>query len=221
NGKCNLQGMKSESTENYITYHHNWYDHSDSRHPRIRTCTVHIYNNYYDGNAKYGIGVTMGASAFAENNYFRNCKYPMLISGQGSDVESGGTFSGETGGVIKSFGNYIEGAKAYLTQKDSTTDFDAYEASSRTEQVPGSIKSKSGSTSYSNFDTASGFYKYTPDAAADVPAIVTAKAGRVDGGDFKWQFNNSEDDAKYAVDDKLKAALVAYKDSITAIGSGF
>ena len=221
NGKCNLQGMKSESTENYITYHHNWYDHSDSRHPRIRTCTVHIYNNYYDGNAKYGIGVTMGASAFAENNYFRNCKYPMLISGQGSDVESGGTFSGETGGVIKSFGNYIEGAKAYLTQKDTTTDFDAYEASSRTEQVPGSIKSKSGSTSYSNFDTASGFYKYTPDAAADVPAIVTAKAGRVDGGDFKWQFNNSEDDAKYAVDDKLKAALVAYKDSITAIGSGF
>ena len=28
-GKCNLQGMKSEATEDYITYHHNWYDHSD------------------------------------------------------------------------------------------------------------------------------------------------------------------------------------------------
>ena len=41
NGKCNLQGMKSESTENYITYHHNWYEHSVSRHPRIRTCSVH------------------------------------------------------------------------------------------------------------------------------------------------------------------------------------
>lgn len=25
-----------------------WYDHSDSRHPRIRTCSVHCYNNYYD-----------------------------------------------------------------------------------------------------------------------------------------------------------------------------
>ncbi|MBQ8079659.1 MAG: hypothetical protein IJ236_06875, partial [Oscillospiraceae bacterium] len=78
-GKCNLQGMKSESTTNYITYHHNWYDHSDSRHPRIRTCTVHSYNNYFDGNAKYGIGVTMGASCFAENNYFRNCPNPFLI----------------------------------------------------------------------------------------------------------------------------------------------
>ena len=61
NGKCNLQGMKSESTSNYITYHHNWYDHSDSRHPRIRTCTVHSYNNYFDGNAKYGVGAAMGS----------------------------------------------------------------------------------------------------------------------------------------------------------------
>ncbi len=51
-----LCGMKSESGPNYITYHHNWFDHSDSRHPRIRTMSVHIYNNYYDGNAKYGVG---------------------------------------------------------------------------------------------------------------------------------------------------------------------
>ncbi|SFW98852.1 right-handed parallel beta-helix repeat-containing protein [Ruminococcus sp. XPD3002] len=220
NGKCNLQGMKSESVENCITYHHNWYDHSDSRHPRIRTCTVHIYNNYYDGNAKYGVGVTMGASAFVENNYFRNCKYPMLISGQGSDVATGGTFSGEAGGVIKSYGNHIEGAKACLTQNDSAADFDAYEASSRNEAVPSSIKSKSGSTGYSNFDTAGSFYSYTPDNAEDVPAIVTAKAGRVDGGDFKWTFT-AEDDESYAVNDGLKSALVSYKDSITAIGSGF
>ena len=35
NGKCNLQGMKTEEETNYVTYHHNWYDHSDSRHPRI------------------------------------------------------------------------------------------------------------------------------------------------------------------------------------------
>lgn len=35
-GKMSLCGMKSESGENWITYHHNWFDHSDSRHPRIR-----------------------------------------------------------------------------------------------------------------------------------------------------------------------------------------
>ena len=221
NGKCNLQGMKSESTENYITYHHNWYDHSDSRHPRIRTCSVHIYNNYFDGNAKYGVGVTMGASAFVENNYFRNCKYPMLISKQGSDDITGGTFSGEDGGIIKACGNYITGAKAYTTYKDNSTDFDAYEVSSAKDTVPSSVKSKQGGTSYNNFDTSSVMYNYTPDKAEDVPANVTAKAGRVDGGDLKWTFDNSVDDESYAVNDGLKAALVNYKPTVVAIGSGF
>ncbi|MBP0973110.1 MAG: right-handed parallel beta-helix repeat-containing protein, partial [Oscillospiraceae bacterium] len=225
NGKCNLQGMKSETTENYITYHHNWYDHSDSRHPRIRTCSVHIFNNYFDGNAKYGVGVTMGASAFVENNYFRNCKYPMLISMQGSDVATGeGTFSGEDGGVIKSYGNVITGdlTKSFVTYQQNNSDFDAYAASSATEQVPGSVKAKQGGTSYNNFDTnASLMYNYTPDKAEDVPNIVMAGAGRVQGGDFQWKFDNSSADASYTVDADLKAALVAYKDSIVAIGTGF
>ncbi|MBQ6181179.1 MAG: right-handed parallel beta-helix repeat-containing protein [Ruminococcus sp.] len=221
NGKCNLQGMKSEKAENYITYHHNWFDHSDSRHPRIRTCSVHCYNNYYDGNAKYGVGVTMGASCFVENNYFRNCNYPMLSSMQGSDVGAGGIFSGETGGIIKSYGNIMSGQKAYVTYQQNSTEFDAYEASSKTEKVGSSVKTKSGGTTYNNFDTSSVMYSYTADKASDVPAVVTAKAGRVDGGDFKWTFNNSVDDESYAVNTALKSALTSYKGSVTAIGSGF
>lgn len=222
NGKCNLQGMKSETAENYITYHHNWYDHSDSRHPRIRTCTVHSYNNYFDGNAKYGVGATMGCSVFVENNYFRNCKYPVLASMQGSDIAYGtGTFSGEDGGIIKTFGNYMEGQKAFVTYQQNSTEFDAYEASSRSESVPSSVKTKKGGTSYNNFDTASSMYKYTPDDAKSVPGIVTANAGRVDGGDFQWKFDNSVDDESYAVNTALKSALTSYKDKIIAIGSGF
>ena len=62
-GKMSLCGMKSETGENWITYHHNWFDHSDSRHPRIRTMSVHVYNNYYDGNAKYGVGAVLDADA--------------------------------------------------------------------------------------------------------------------------------------------------------------
>ena len=88
-GKASLCGMTSESGPNYITYHHNWFDHSDSRHPRIRTMSVHIYNNYFDGNSKYGVGAAKASDAFVENNYFRSCKYPMLISKQGSDVNNG------------------------------------------------------------------------------------------------------------------------------------
>ena len=151
--------MKSESGENWISYHHNWFDHSDSRHPRIRRMSVHVYNNYFDGNSKYGVGVTSGGEAFVENNFFRNCKYPMLISGQGTDAKGDGTFSGESGGVIKSYGNHIEGAKAYVKYSSSNTkEFDAYEASSREERVPDSVKAVDGGTGYSNFDTEGLWY---------------------------------------------------------------
>ena len=47
NGKASMCGMKSETGENWITYHHNWFDHSDSRMARVRTMSVHMYNNYY------------------------------------------------------------------------------------------------------------------------------------------------------------------------------
>ncbi|MDE6773637.1 MAG: hypothetical protein K2J14_03320, partial [Treponemataceae bacterium] len=107
-GKMSLCGMKSESGPNYITYHHNWFDHSDSRHPRIRTMTVHVYNNYFDGNAKYGVGVTTEASCFVEGNFFRNAHNPMMSSKQGTDAQGSGTFSGEKGGVIKSWNNAFE-----------------------------------------------------------------------------------------------------------------
>ena len=222
NGKCNLLGLNEDTTEGlYITYHHNWYDHSDSRHPRVRFYSAHVYNNYYDGNAKYGIGSTNGSSVFSENNYFRNCKYPMLTSMQGSDVGAGGIFSSEDGGTIKSFGNYMEGQKAYVPYQNDSTDFDAYEASSKDEKVPDSVKSKKGGNTYNNFDTSSTMYSYTADNAADVPSIVTSKAGRLNGGDFKYTFDNSVDDTSYSVNQALMAALKAYKSPVVKIGSGF
>ena len=107
-GKASLLGLSEDTTTGlYITYHHNWFDHSDSRHPRVRFYSAHVYNNYYDGNSKYGAGSTLGSSVFMEANFFRNCKYPMLTSMQGTDVYGGaeGTFSGEAGGTIKAFNN--------------------------------------------------------------------------------------------------------------------
>lgn len=229
-GKTNLQGMKSESTTNYITYHHNWYDHSDSRHPRIRTCSVHIYNNYFDGNAKYGVGVTLGASAFVESNYFRNCKYPMLISEQGSDVisdwtsltrdEDLGTFSSENGGIIKAYNNTIIGATSYVTYQTNSTEFDAYEVSSASTQVPGSVVSYQGASTYNNFDTDSSImYSYTADDPETAMVKVQKYAGRVDGGDFDWEFDDSVDDTSSAVNEELKAAISSYTTNLVSVGS--
>ena len=228
-GKMSLCGMKSESGENWITYHHNWFDHSDSRHPRIRTMSVHVYNNYYDGNAKYGVGAAKDSEAFVEANYFRNCPYPMLSSMQGSDVLADGIFSGENGGVIKAYNNYMEGQKSVIyansdagTTTASATDFDAYLATSRSETVPSTYKAKQGGKTYSNFDTKVDLGVDTADidAPADVPSIVTKYAGRIMGGDFKWTFDNSVDDTSYSLNRPLKDKLNAYKTSLVSVGGG-
>ena len=215
-GKSSLCGMKSESGPNYMSYHHNWFDHSDSRHPRVRTMSVHVWNNYFDGVSKYGVGVTYGASAFVDRNYFRNTKCPMLSSKQGTDALSAkGTFSGETGGIIKSYGNVMTGisSSTYIPHTQNSTSFDAFEATSLTQTVPSSYKAVAGGTSYDNFDTNSSvMYTYTADRASDVPSIVTGYwgAGRMNHGDFQWTFNNSTEDSNYEVIDALKAALTNY-----------
>ena len=222
-GKSNLCGMKKETVDNLICYHHNWFDHSDSRHPRVRTSSVHIWNNYYDGVAKYGVGVTMGASVFVESNYFRNTKYPMMISKQGTDAKGDGTFSGENGGVLKAYGNiFAEKSKyfSYITWKNSNTDFDAYEVASPSETVPSSVVAKAGGTSYNNFDTdAFKMYAYTPDAAVDVPAKVTGfyGAGRLNQGDIHYTFNNATDDADYGRCTGLDNVLSSYKTNLVGI----
>lgn len=224
-GKSNMFGMKSESGPNYISYHHNWFDHSDSRHPRIRTMSVHVYNNYYDGNAKYGVGVTTGSSCFAENNYFRHAHDPLLSSKQGTDAKGDGTFSGEDGGIIKSFGNiYAEnGGSSYyvpITYQTNSTSFDCYEASSRDEQVPATVKTLAGGTTYDNFDTnPSLMYSYTPDATIDVPAIVTGYygAGRLNHGDCQFTFNNAVDDTSYDLNNALSNLIDSYKSKLVGI----
>ncbi len=223
-GKSNLQGMTSESTENYITYHHNWYDHSDSRHPRVRTCTVHVYNNLYDGISKYAVGSTMGSSIFVENNYFLNTKYPMLISMQGSDLsgDGTGTFSGENGGIIKAFGNIIEGTgNGVVTYQQNSSHFDCYLASSRNEVVPSSVTALKGGSTYNNFDTSSKMYDYNVETAEEAAETVREFAGRVQGGDFAWTFTDA-DNASYDVIPALKSALKSYKGTLvsTNVGSG-
>ena len=226
-GKTNMFGMKNESGPNYISYDHNWFDHSDSRHPRIRTMTVHVWNNYFDNVAKYGVGATTGASVFVENNYFLKTKKPILSSLQGTDAKGSGTFSGENGGMIKSFGNYFDKATknfSYYTQNnpDATTGYDAYETATRDAKVPETEVTKQGGTKYDNFDTDKALmYEYEAVAAMDVPAVVTGfyGAGRLNHGDFTYTFkdNVGSDDDDSAYDTTLGGLLDNYKSSLVGI----
>lgn len=246
-GKASLLGLSEKTTTGlYITYHHNWFDHSDSRHPRVRYYSAHIYNNYYDGNSKYGAGSTLGSSLFVEGNYFRNCKNPMMTSMQGTDAwdeaaqknNAGtvGTFSGEAGGSIKAYNNILDKDIATNSMRfvaygdinplynitgkiNSTTDFDAYVATNRGDQMPSTVKSFLGSNTYNNFDTDASLY--IKDLVIDTPAAAKTKvmqyAGRISGGDLKWTFNNAVDDKSSLVITALKSALSNYTSKLVTV----
>lgn len=193
NGKSSMCGMKSETGENWITYHHNWFDHPDSRHARVRTMTVHMYNNYYQHCDVYGIGATSGSNIFMESNYFEAVKRPIMSSLQGTDIKgSKGTFSGENGGMIKSYGNVFvdkPSGFSYITYADNPASFDAYEVAKPSDQLPASVKTLVGGTCYNNFDTNPDvMYSHTADNAVDVPSIIEGfyGAGRLNHGDIHF-----------------------------------
>ena len=225
-GKTNMFGMKDESGPNYISYDHNWFDHSDSRHPRVRTMSVHVWNNYFDNVAKYGVGATSGSSVFVENNYFLKTKKPILSSLQGTDAQGSGTFSDEAGGMIKAYGNYfdrtIKNFKYYTQAAPAPTGYDAYETATRDEQVPPTEVTKVGGTSYDNFDTnASLMYGYQAVPAQQVPELVTGYygAGRLNHGDIRYTFpdNIGDDTADSAYDSVLGGMLDGYQSQLVGI----
>ena len=226
-GKSSMCGMKSESGPNYITYHHNWFDHSDSRHPRVRTMSVHVYNNYFDGVAKYCVGSTTGSSVFVENNYFNNAHNPMLISMQGTDTKNGAdetdspTFSKENGGIIKAFNNVFAGSstKPQYYSESNKVHFDAYLAQTRSEQVPSSVTAKLGGSSYNNFDSKSATMpSITPDDPNNIPTIVTSAygAGRMFHSDIEFSLANF-DPANYEISTELSNLIVNYKSELQGI----
>ncbi len=93
-----------------VSYHHNWFDGTNQRHPRVRFGNpVHVYNNYYGGVTSYGVASTEEAGVLVEGNYFENTKDPFhrgegssdpanLVARNNHFVNSG---SGDQGGSVK------------------------------------------------------------------------------------------------------------------------
>ena len=170
-GKSSLTGM-GDSAEFFVTFHHNFFDASQSRHPRVRWGTVHVYNNYYKGNTTYGAAASEYSNLFLQNNIFENVVRPMIIASQGHDfkdlVPPGKTpgahesiLSGEAGGSIKQEGNEMDAVSASW--------FDA------------TVDTGNGSSGvYNNFDAQFGAaYPCTLDTAVVGKAMTLALAGRL------------------------------------------
>ncbi|GIE95469.1 pectate lyase family protein [Paractinoplanes rishiriensis] len=93
-----------------VTYHHNWFDGTNQRHPRVRFGNpVHVYNNYYDGVSSYGVASTTEAGVLVEGNYFENVNRPTTLaqgtSPNGNLVQRNNHFVGsgtpQTNGSVK------------------------------------------------------------------------------------------------------------------------
>ena len=96
--KNSLVGSSETSTGDkgklHVTYHHNYFLNDLERSPSLSFGTGHVFNNYYQNTKTmtngYGIASRMGATIYAENNYFDGIK--------GAPIATIGTVYGFVGG---------------------------------------------------------------------------------------------------------------------------
>ncbi|MET0414516.1 MAG: pectate lyase [Actinoplanes sp.] len=109
-----------------VSYHHNYFEGSNQRHPRVRFGEpVHIFNNYYKNIGLYGIASTENAGVVAEGNYFENVAYPChSVSGYaesnpGRLVQRANAFVGS--GTCEAGGSVTEPSTYYSYRLDAAT----------------------------------------------------------------------------------------------------
>ena len=158
--KTSLVGGRYDQFQDHITYHHNWFDHTESRNPRVRNAHVHSYNNYFLANGEYGICASYNSTIFSDHNYYEGTHSPLYAINMGKDQYSG---------TIKSFGDVFDGCTpdeglAYRITADRT----------EAPEIPNLIE---GGEAYDNFDLA--LYDYTPQTPEAARDTVIALAGRM------------------------------------------
>ncbi len=84
-----------------VTYHHNWFDRTPQRNPRVRFGEpVHVYNNYYVYNTDTGVACQNNAGCVVEGNYFEDVEEPVTntyAGPAGRCVARNNVFVGESG----------------------------------------------------------------------------------------------------------------------------
>ena len=110
-----------------VTYHHNWFDGTSGRHPRVRFGKAHVFNNYYLNNSGYGVASTCDADVVVESNYFQNVPSPTLVgygsSWDGDLVERNNIFANS--GRPETRGSAFEPSSYYSYTCDSAFDIPA------------------------------------------------------------------------------------------------
>lgn len=134
-------GGAGSISAHYGTIHHNWFQGSEERTPRVRNGRVHVFNNLYDHiqghpyhnqlldrNTGYGIGAGHNATIWAEGNVFDTVNFPFLRSRQGHargsqaiDYEPG---PGESATANAGFNHFFGDAPGFIVTREVATDGD-------------------------------------------------------------------------------------------------
>lgn len=116
------------------TLHHNWFDGTLSRHPRLRFGQAHVYNNYFLNNTTYGSASTMNGQMVVEGNYYKNVPFPTYVG-----------YADSGPGDLVQRNNVLDASGAFQTQG---TAFDPSSYYSFTVEnpasIPATVTSKSG-----------------------------------------------------------------------------
>jgi pectate lyase len=105
-----------------VTYHHNFFDGTEQRHPRARFGEpVHVFNNYYRNNGLYGVASTENAGVIVEGNYFQNVAFPIYVgyaeSAPGRVVERNNIYNAS--GTPQTAGTVVEPRTYYQYTVDN------------------------------------------------------------------------------------------------------
>jgi len=117
-----------------VSIHHNFFDNSRQRHPRVRFGEpVHVYNNYFLGNELYGVASTMNGGVLVEGNYFSGVAHPCHSTGGYADSDPGrlvqraNVFAGS--GACEAGGAVVEPRTYYAYTLDAAASVPALVAS--------------------------------------------------------------------------------------------
>ena len=169
---CLVGHSNSQTTDTEITatFHHNWFDQSSSRHPRVRFGKVHVYNNLFDGNTTYGVGSAYGAKVLVEYNYFDGVQLPTDICTYPAKESNESNLQGSVAGYLYATQDVLVNRPAKAKDPYPLTNV--------------KYKSYGGETitplTYADFKPA---YEYIVTPAEDVPTVVKGGAGH---GKLGW-----------------------------------
>ena len=195
--KTSLVGGGTNHEQDWITYHHNWFNNTESRNPRARVAHIHSYNNYFYNNKQYGIGASYNSKVFSEANYYEKTNLPLDAVNMGSDAYSG---------TIKSYGDKFDSC----TMGSGL----AYQIVYNRADKAYINNLKSGGQGYDNFDTdySKMYSSYTVQSADAAKNEVMAYAGRMQNKTYNAGTVSDGGDVPPIYDEYMRSTLIARLD---------